>query len=77
MVGKSKVPSWTTFDLGLSYMVPQTVGQAWLKGVRASLNIQNVADKDPPVVLTTGSAFDGNVHNVLGRVWSLQITKSF
>lgn len=77
VIGKSKVPSWTTFDLGLSYMVPQTAGQAWLRGVRASLNVQNVAGKDPPVVLTTGSAFDGNVHNVLGRVWSLQVTKSF
>ncbi|USQ98234.1 TonB-dependent receptor domain-containing protein [Caulobacter sp. RL271] len=77
VVGKSKVPSWTTFDLGLSYMVPAMTGPAWLKGVRASLNVQNVADKDPPVVLTTGSAFDGNVHNVLGRVWSLQVTKSF
>ena len=76
VVGNTKVSSWTTFDVGLAYVVPAD-GPGWLKGVRTSLNIQNVTDKDPPVVLTTGSAFDGNVHNVLGRVWSLQITKSF
>lgn len=73
-VGGGKVGSWTTFDAGLAYMAQ---ANGWLKGVRVALNVQNLADKDPPVVLTTGSAFDGNVHNVLGRVWSLQVTKSF
>ena len=73
-VGDSKVGSWTTFDAGLAYMAQAS---GWLKDVRVSLNVQNLTDKDPPVVLTTGAAFDGNVHNVLGRVWSLQVTKSF
>lgn len=77
VVGDAKVGSWTTFDLGLAYMVPQGRAPGWLKGVRASLNIQNVTNKDPPVVLTAGSAFDGSAHNVLGRQWALQISKSF
>lgn len=76
-VGKSKVPSWTTFDAGLTYSVPEDRASAWSRGLRVSLNIQNLADKDPPVVLTTGSAFDGSVHNVLGRQWTLQVNKAF
>ncbi|HWT52439.1 MAG TPA: TonB-dependent receptor [Caulobacter sp.] len=77
VIGKTRVPSWTTFDVGLTYRVPDTMGPVWLKGVRVSLNLQNATDKDPPVVLTAGSAFDGNVHNVLGRSWSLQVSKAF
>jgi iron complex outermembrane receptor protein len=77
VMGGAKVGSWTTVDLGLAYMVLPGRAPGWLKGVRASLNIQNVTNKDPPVVLTAGSAYDGSAHNVLGRQWALQISKSF
>lgn len=77
VVGDPKVNAWTTVDLGLVYMVPRDRGPGWLKGVRASLNIQNVTSKDPPVVLTAGGAYDGSAHSVLGRQWSLQISKTF
>ena len=77
VVGKSKVPSWTTFDGGLTYAVPDDRASSWSRGLRVSLNIQNLANKNPPIVLTTGSVFDGSVHNVLGRQWTLQINKTF
>lgn len=77
VLGDTSVPAWTTFDLAVNYMVAEDRGWSWTRGLRLSVNVQNVTDKDPPVVLTTGSAFDGNVHNVMGRQWSLQLSKSF
>lgn len=77
VVGNTQIASWTTLDAGLSYAVPEGTGPTWLKGLRAAVNVQNLADKNPPIALTSGSAFDGNVHNVMGRQWSLQLTKAF
>ncbi len=77
---ETKVPSWTTFDAGLAYSVP-TSAPSVLQGLRVAVNVQNITDKDPPIVLTTvgnaANAVDLNVHNIFGRIWSFELTKKF
>ena len=76
---QSKVPSWTTLDLGLTYAVTKAGGL--LGGIRLSANIQNIADRDPPIVLTqAGSSYggyDASNANIFGRIFTLQMTKAF
>jgi iron complex outermembrane receptor protein len=72
----TKVPSWTTFDAGLSYNVPRG-SSGVMEGVRVSLNVTNFTDKDPPIVLSGGSAIDDANHNIWGRYWSFEISKRF
>lgn len=76
---RSKVPAWVTLDLGLSYAVPK--GSSILSGLRLAVNVQNVTNEDPPIVLTRAGnnygAYDPSNANVFGRIISLQVTKSF
>ena len=76
---KATVEAWKTVDLALAYTLPK--GAGWLSGVRCALNVQNLFDRDPPLVLSTNNnaafAFDPQNANVLGRVTSLQLTKAF
>ncbi|WP_420139966.1 TonB-dependent receptor domain-containing protein [Sphingomonas sp.] len=76
---QTKVPSWTTFDLGLTYSIPK--GNSVLSGLRFGLNIQNLTNKDPHTVLTQSGnnygAYDGSNANIFGRIFSFQITKAF
>ena len=72
----SKVPSWTTVDFGVTYRF-EGGDQLWNKGVRLSLNVQNVTDDEPPVVLNQSASFDARAHNIYGRIWTFQATKSF
>lgn len=73
---EAKVGSWTTFDLNLGYQT-DLGGNDIVKGIRASINLQNVFDRDPPIVLTSGSAFNAQYSNPFGRTWTLQLTTSF
>ena len=76
---QSEVPAWVTLDLGLSYAVPKS--GSILSGLRLSVNVQNVTNEDPPTVLTQSGnnygAYDPSNANVFGRIFSLQVTKSF
>ena len=72
----TEVPSWTTFDAGLSWTSPDTVAPA-LRGLRVGITVQNVTGEDPPIVLSGTNAVDLNNHNVWGRVWTFELTKSF
>lgn len=76
---QTKVPSWTTVDLGLTYAIPKDSGI--LGGVRLSANIQNIADRDPPLVLTQPGnnygAYDPSNANIFGRIVTFQVTKVF
>lgn len=76
---QTKVSSWTTVDLGLTYAIPKESGI--LGGVRLSANIQNIADRDPPVVLTQAGnnygAYDPSNANIFGRIVTFQVTKAF
>ena len=76
---QTKVPSWKTVDLGLTYSIPRSSGV--LGGVRLSANIQNLTNEAPPLVLTqAGSnygAFDPSNANIFGRIVTVQLTKAF
>ncbi len=73
----STVSSWTTFDFNfgvylgdLSSSVPD-----WLSNSSVSLHVNNIFDRNPPVVLTaSGAAFDGNNANIFGRMISLNFS---
>jgi iron complex outermembrane receptor protein len=71
----TEIPSWTTFDLGLAWRSQDAEG--YLSGTRVAFNIQNLADEDPPIVLSGTNAVDLANHSVFGRVWSLEVTKRF
>jgi iron complex outermembrane receptor protein len=71
------ISDWITFDAGVTYTFD---GEIWshLKGARVSVNAQNLFDRDPPLVLTSNyTSYDPEQANVLGRIVTLQLTKSF
>lgn len=71
------VSDWTTFDAGVTYSFD---GSLWkhLENTRLSLSAQNLLDRDPPLVLTSGyTSYDPEKANVLGRIVTLQLTKNF
>lgn len=76
-----QIPSWTTFDLNLSYS-PEVDSGAF-SGTRFTVSVRNLTDKDPPVVLGSvnvgGSptATDINVHDPFGRIVTFEISKEF
>ncbi len=73
------VNSWTTFDLQLSYRFRAEAGPA--RGLKVALSATNLFDRDPPYaayfigIYTSG--YDPENANPLGRVVSLQVTKSW
>ncbi|SOB88253.1 iron complex outermembrane recepter protein [Sphingomonas guangdongensis] len=81
----SRVPSWTTFDLMVAFDFSKLADPAWADGLNVALNIRNITDKDPPVVLSSnGNAAGGTLYaidtqnaNPYGAVATLQITKTF
>ncbi|RYG10618.1 MAG: TonB-dependent receptor, partial [Caulobacteraceae bacterium] len=72
----SEVPAWTTVDAGVSYEF-QGDQIAGLDGVRVSMNVQNISDEQPPIVLSGTTAVDLGNHNPFGRVWTFEVTKRF
>lgn len=74
-----KVASWTTLDAQLSYRFPQD--REPLSGLRIALSATNLLDADPPYttynlgLLATG--YDPDNASPLGRVVSIQVTKSW
>jgi iron complex outermembrane receptor protein len=60
------VDAYTTVDLSLRYRIEDSVGFG-LKNVTFSLDVQNLFDRDPPVVLNGALAFDPQVASILGR----------
>lgn len=77
--GMPSVGSWTTFDAQLSYTAPS---QGPFAGLKASLSVRNILDRDPPFVQfptsgTTGFNYDSNNVNPIGRFVSLQLVKEW
>lgn len=70
-----KVGTWTTFDAIVAYRTPEDIG-IW-SGINLSLGAQNIADKQPPIVLHDDMAIDSDVHNPFGRMWRLEVGKRF
>jgi len=70
-----RVGAWITWDLGMSW-APE-IDTKWLHGVRVGLNVNNVFDRDPPIVLSGNSAFNPTKSNPFGRTWALSVTLSY
>jgi iron complex outermembrane receptor protein len=78
-----QVPSWTTFDLNLSF-TPKVDGTSMFAGTRLTLSARNFTDKAPPIVLNSlntqnglPTAVDLNTHNILGRIFTVEVSKKF
>lgn len=72
------VSSWTTLDLALSYSVPP--GNGLLAGLRASISVTNLFDRDPPRVSglgTPGIDYDPINASPLGRAFALELSKQW
>jgi len=77
-IAPQKVGSWTTVDLTLGYGTEfKSPVLGVLKGLRASLTLQNAFDRDPPVVITSQGAFNGAYSNPFGRTYTAQLTLNF
>lgn len=74
-----RVSSWTTFDLNIGYRFGAAGGA--LKGVRIAFNASNLFDRDPPTIAyiagSNTNGYDPENASPLGRVVSLQVTKSW
>ncbi|MBO9581714.1 MAG: TonB-dependent receptor [Sphingobium sp.] len=71
----TQIPSWTTFDANIAYQFEEDSGV--LNGLRAAIGLQNLTDKQPPIVLSGNNAVDTNNHNVWGRIWTFEVSKKF
>lgn len=80
----SHIHPWTTFDLNVNYSFDGD--EALLKGLRASLSVQNLFNADPPFVSVSNAGLKGVVEpigfdptnaNPLGRFVALQLTKKW
>lgn len=72
--GGRRIKAWTTLDLNLRF-APK--GPAW-RGLTASLNVQNLLDKDPPFYDSAlALAYDPTNADPIGRVVSLQLAKTW
>lgn len=74
-----RVSAWTTVDLTLAYTARARSGP--FAGLRFALNVSNLFDRDPPYVLNSNGlsffGFNPDLSNPLGRVVSLQVTKTW
>jgi outer membrane receptor protein involved in Fe transport len=76
----TKVPSWTTFDLNLSYAFAKNSDV--LHGLTAAFSVQNLLDRNPPFVVDLGNSaqslgYDPSNATPLGRVISISLRKSW
>jgi len=70
-----RVGSWTTWDLGVSWS-PE-LDARWLRGVRIGLNVNNLFDRDPPIVFSGTSAFNASKSNPFGRTWAVSVALTY
>jgi iron complex outermembrane receptor protein len=73
-VAPQKVHSWTTFDLTLGYSGDRL---GFVKGYRLGFTVQNLFDKDPPLMVTSNGAFNASYSNPYGRTFTFQISTDF
>lgn len=66
------IDAWNTIDAQLNWSLDEVAAP----GLRLTLGIENLLDEDPPFYDgPTGFGFDGGQANLLGRVFSLQLTR--
>jgi iron complex outermembrane receptor protein len=62
-----------TFDAALGFTIKMRRGDQ--NGLRVNATVQNILDKDPPIVLNGVNGFDSTTANAIGRQFSLTLTK--
>lgn len=72
-----KVDAWTTVDLTIGYAADLKDAGTPFKGLRTSVTIQNLFDRDPPIAITSNGAFNGAYSNPFGRTATVQLTMNF
>jgi iron complex outermembrane recepter protein len=73
-----EVDSWTTIDLHAAYDFGDRFASDFFDGLRVALNVRNLLDEDPPFAnIPLGIGYDAMNADPLGRVASLQVTKSW
>jgi len=70
-----RVGSWTTLDLGVVYS--SAVETTWLRGVRLGFNLNNILDRDPPIVFSGNTAFNASKSNPFGRTWAVSVALNY
>jgi iron complex outermembrane receptor protein len=73
----SQAPAWTTLDLNLAYTWHEDAPNAALRGLRVGVSFQNLADAQPPIVLSGTTAIDVANANPFGRIMTFEVTKRF
>jgi outer membrane receptor protein involved in Fe transport len=64
-----EVDSWLVFDTSVTFDVTEKA--------TVRLNVQNILDEEPPLVLGASANVDHINHDSLGRFISLRFTQSF
>jgi iron complex outermembrane receptor protein len=72
-VDDNTVASQTIFNLGLTYGREMDRGGDWL----LSFNINNLFDRDPPIIAGTGGQALSNSHDQFGRRYQLTLNMNF
>lgn len=78
--GGCEISSWTTVDIGLSYTVPASFSETWLRDMRLAVAVDNLFNRDPPYVNTINSVgvnlgYDPVNANPLLRTIAITLTK--
>jgi iron complex outermembrane receptor protein len=71
------IASWTTLDLQVGYEWQKDYAGSWLDGLRLSLSVLNLLDKDPPALNAAAFqlGYDAENASPLGRFLSLSVRK--
>jgi iron complex outermembrane receptor protein len=72
-----RIASWTTLDLQVGYEWQEAHAGSWLEGLRLSLSVLNLLDKDPPALNAAAFqlGYDAENASPLGRFLSLSVRK--
>ncbi len=77
-IAPQPVDAWITADATLAYATELRASPGgFVKGLRASLTIQNLTDEDPPIAITSQSVFNGAYSHPYGRTFTAQLSASF
>lgn len=77
-IAPQKVGDWVTFDMTLGYGTAfKSPAMGLLKGLRASLTLQNLFNRDPRTVITSQGGYNGQYSNPYGRTYTVQLTANF
>ncbi len=77
LASNPNVASYTTVDLTARYAFSHQFSGDWMKGLGATLAVQNLTDRNPPYVQNATLAFDPQNVSAIGRFISLSIDKQW